>query len=143
MHSLSSSNIEQVLSLSDSGHSAHQISTTTGHSAATITQLWSQHHPDVPKSNGGHPIKLSDTDIQHACHFISSGKADNCSQVTKMLQTVTNKSLSSETVHLRLKKAGWKAVMKKKRPMLSKHTGERRWTFQLVPRSGLWMTGRE
>src|SRR5258708_27689222 len=69
------------------------------------------------------------TDIWDACCFINSGKADNCSQVTKMLQNVTNKSLSSETVCLRLKKAGWKAVVKKKRPMLSRHHRKERMDF--------------
>src|SRR5258705_508659 len=39
------------------------------------------------------------TDIWHAYCFISSGKADNCSQVTKiMLQNVTNKSLICDSL---------------------------------------------
>src|SRR5258706_15272306 len=75
MWSLASSKVEQVLSLIDSGHNA-----------STITWLWSKHCPAVPKPHGGCPTKLSDTDIHHACHLISSGKADNSTQVTKLLQ---------------------------------------------------------
>src|SRR5258705_1838893 len=124
MQSLASSKVEQVLSLIDSGHNAHQISAATGHHTSTITQLWSKHCPDAPKPHGGCPTKLSDTDIHHACCLISSGKADNSTQVTKLLQNITNKSLSAETVCLKLKKADWKAVVKKKRPMLSRHLSE-------------------
>src|SRR5258708_23859256 len=114
MQSLASSKVEQVLSLIDSGHKDHQISAATGHHTSTITRLWSKHHPDAPKPHGGCPTKLSDTDICHACHLISSGKADNSTQVTKLLQNITNKSLSAETVCLTRKKPGQKAGVKKK-----------------------------
>src|SRR5258708_13112931 len=129
MQSLASSKVEQVLSLIDSGHNAHQISAATGHRTSTITRLWSKHCSDAPKPHGGCPTKLSDTDICHACCLISSGKADNSTQVTKLLQNITNKSLSAETVHLKLKKAGWKAVVKKKRPMLTRHHRKERIDF--------------
>jgi hypothetical protein len=85
MQPLSASKIAQVLSLIDSGHSACQISSATAHGLTTITQLWSKHHPDVPKPSGGHPTKLSEADIHLAYHLINSGKADNASQVTQML----------------------------------------------------------
>ena len=43
-----------------------------------------------------------------------------------MLRNITNQDLSSENVHQQLKKVGWKAVVKKKRPFLSKrHQRER------------------
>ena len=121
MHPLAASKVEQVLSLIDSGHSAQQISTITCHHYSTVTRLWSKHRPDVPKPSGGRPSKLSDTDIRHACRLINSGKADNSSQVTRILQNINKTSLSIETVRKGLKKAGWKAVVKKKRPMLSRH----------------------
>src|SRR5260370_26626325 len=129
MRSLASSKVEQVLSLIHSGHNAHQISAATGHHTYTITWIWSKHCPDVPKPHGGHPTKLSDTDIHHACCLINSGKAENSTQVTKLLQTITNKTLSPETVHMKLKKAGYKAVGKKKRPMLSRHHRQQRMDF--------------
>src|SRR5258708_20429283 len=112
MWSLASSKVEQVLSLIDSGHNAHQISAATGHHTSTITWLWSKHCPDAPKPHGGCPTKLSDTDICHACHLISSGKADNSTQVTKLLQNITNKSLSAEPVCINLKKATCHVLVK-------------------------------
>ena len=45
------------------------------------------------------------------------GKADNAVQVTKALQDVTNKSISSQTVHRNLKKSGLHPVVKRKRPL--------------------------
>src|SRR5258708_19281302 len=98
MGSLASSKVEQVLSLIDSGHNAHQISAATGHHASTITWLWSKHCPAVPKPHGGCPTKLSDTDIHHACHLISSGKADNSTHVNKLLQIIPTKHLSATAV---------------------------------------------
>ena len=114
MHPLSGSELEQVLSLIKSGHNAHGISSPTGYHTSNITWIWSKHCPDIPKPTGGHPHKLSPTDLHHAIHLITSGKADNAAQVTQTLQKITNKSLSPETVCKHLRKEGLKAVVKKK-----------------------------
>ena len=98
MQPLSGSTLDQVLSLIQSGHNAHEISSATGYHTSTITQIWSKHCPDIPEPTGGHPCKLSPTDVCHAICLINSGRADNASQVTCTLQTITNKSLSCETV---------------------------------------------
>ena len=118
MWPLSGSALDQVLSLIQSGHNAHEISSATGYHTSTITQIWSKHCPDIPEPTGGHPCKLSPTDVH--C-LINSGKADNAPQVTHTLQTITNKSLSCETIWKHLKKEGLKAVVKKKHPMLTMH----------------------
>src|SRR5258707_601861 len=57
----------------------------------------------------------------HAICLINSGKAENATHVARSLQSITNQSLSDETIHTHLKKAGLKAVVKKKSPLLSKH----------------------
>src|SRR6266436_2779059 len=118
MHALSTAELEKVL---NSGHSAHQISSLTGHHTSTITHIWSKHCPHVPKSSGGHPSKLSPTDMCHAICLINSGKAENATHVARSLQSITNQSLSHETICTHLKKAGLKAVAKKKSPLLSQH----------------------
>ena len=82
MRAITASKIEQVLSLIDSGHSACQISSITGHHYSTVTRLWSKHRSETPKPSGGRPAKLSDTDVRHAMCLINSGKADNAAQVT-------------------------------------------------------------
>ena len=58
----------------------------------------SRHHPYLKKAPGGHPSKLSDTDIHHALRLIGSGKVENAVQVTKPLQNITNQPLSVQTV---------------------------------------------
>jgi hypothetical protein len=64
--------------------------------------------------------------------LISSGKADNAVQVTHTLRSITNQSLSSETVRQRLKQAGMKAVVKKKRPLLTKRHRKERMDFAIA-----------
>jgi len=50
---------------------------------------------------------------------LSSGKADTAVGVTKALQNVINQPLSAETTRRYLKKAGVKAVVKKKKLLLT------------------------
>jgi transposase len=120
MRRLSPAELDNVLCLIDAGHSACYIAQKTGLSIPTVTRYRSQYRPDIPTSLGGRPSKLSPADVRHAIRLISSGKAENASQVTRSLQTVTNQSLTSQTVRNHLKSAGLKAVVKKKRPILSK-----------------------
>lgn len=80
----------------------------------------------MEKSTGGRPSKLSPQDIHHCIHQITSGKCDNAVQVTKSLQDITNITISPQTVRDALKTSGMKAVVKKKRPLLTKrHRMER------------------
>ena len=103
MHSLSTAELENDIVLINSGHSAHHISSLTGHHTSTITRIWSKHCPHVPKSSGGHPSKLSSTDICHAICLINSGKAENATHIAQTLQSITNQSLSCETIWTHLK----------------------------------------
>ena len=52
-------------------------------------------------------------------HCIGTGKAENAVQVTKTLSNTVNESHSAQTVRNGMKKAGMKAVVKKKRPLLT------------------------
>src|SRR6266550_758463 len=103
----------------DADHSAHSIASTTGVHASTISRLRSKECSELNKSSGGRPTKLSPTNICHAVHLITTRKAENAVQVTKSLKNITNQSLSPSTVCLHLKKAGMKAVVKTKHPLLS------------------------
>ena len=115
--SLTQQNIS--LSLLDSGHSGEVIAKRTGVSPYSISKLHSKQHSLFPKAVGGCPSKLSPTNIQYAQHLITSGKAENAVQVTKALTNIINQPLSANTVCLHLKKAGMKAVVKSKCPLLS------------------------
>jgi len=132
MHTLSPTNQNHILFLLDAGHTATQIAASTGYGIATVSRLHSKHCPHLSKSLGGCPSKLSPANIHHAQHLISSGKADTAVDVTKTLRNVTNQSLSAQTVHNSLKLAGMKAMVKKKKPFLSKRHRKARMDFALT-----------
>src|SRR3984893_5037076 len=129
MKPLPTTQANHILSLLDSGHSAHQISSLTGVHTSTISRLHSKHHSSLSKPLGGQPSLLSDANICYALHLISSQKAENAVQITKSLQDITNQPLSSKTVCHGLQKAGMKAVVKQKKPSLSQRHRKERMDF--------------
>jgi transposase len=120
MKALSTSQRNNILSLLDSGLSIRNIHARTGHGIGTISRLRSKCRSPLQKSLGGRPSKLSPANTRHAVHLIHTGKAENAAQITKPLADIINQPLSSKTVHRHLKKAGMKAVVKRKRPFLCK-----------------------
>jgi hypothetical protein len=138
MKPLSTADSNHILFLLNSGYSGEQISSQTGFSTATISRLRSRHCPYHTKSPGGRPSKLSDVDIRHAIRLIGSGKAENAVQVTRSLQNITNQPLSAQTVRNSMKKEGMKAVVKKKRPLLSKKHMRDRLDFAIAHKD--WTT---
>ena len=103
----------------DAGQSAHSIAATTGVHVSTISRLHSKECSELQKSLRGCPSKLFSTNIHHSIYLISSGKAENAVQVTKVLTNVGNQPLFTTTVCQHLKKTGIKAVVKSKQPLLS------------------------
>ena len=98
MRTLSSAQKNHILTMLNAGHSTHSIASITGVYASTISRLCSKELPELPKSSGGCPKKLSSANIHHAVHLITTRKAENAVQVTKSLQNITNQSLSPTTV---------------------------------------------
>ena len=84
--------LNDVLSLIDRGNSARCIAKITGLNTSTVARYWTLHHPNVPKSSGSHPSKLSPSNVHHAVRLISTGQAENATQVARSLQTITNNS---------------------------------------------------
>ena len=119
MRTLSLTQKNHILSMLDASHSAHSIGSITGVHTSTIFRLHSKKCSKLHKSSGGHSTKLSSANICHAVHLITTRKAENAVQVTKTLKNITNQSLSPTTVQRHLKKAGIKAVVKTKCPLLS------------------------
>ena len=134
MKDTTTAQVNLVLSLLNSGHTGYQISSRTGLSTATISRICSKHCSNIPKAFGGRPSKLSENDICYATRLIGSGKAENAVQVAKSLQEITNQSISPQTVRNRMKDIGMKAVVKKKRPLLSKRHRRERLDFAISHR---------
>ena len=132
MQPLSTAQCNYILSLLDSGHSACQISSSTGLYHSTISRLRRKHHPYLQKHTGGCPSKLSEADTRYAQHLITSKKAENASQITQILKEITNQSLTSQTTHNHIKKARMKSAVKTKKPLLTKIHRKERLDFALA-----------
>ena len=91
MQKLSSAQIHRILNLLDLGLSIQQISHQTGHC--------SDHRPELQKSSGGCPTKLSTANIEYTHRTIHMGKVDNATEAAKTLQDITNSPFSSQTLH--------------------------------------------
>ena len=91
-----------------------------------------KHCPYLQKAIGGCPPKLSEADTHYAQHLITSRKAENASQITQIFQEITNQPLTSQTTRNHLKKAGLKAVVKAKKPLLTKRYRKERLDFALA-----------
>ena len=125
-----------------------QNSSQTSVYNATISTLHSKHSPSLQKSSGGHPTKLSETNIHHVICFIGAGRADNAVQVTKTCRDVINQPITSlhKTIKNGLKKDGLKTVVTKKTPTLTPHHKKERldsamrdqhWTLE-DRKEGVW-----
>ena len=126
MRPLSITKRDRIVTLLTSGTSAHDIHHLTGTSIGAISKIHAEYCPELPKSSGGYPRKLTAANINYAKRIIRMRKADNAVQVTKALKDVTNQSISSQTVRRNLKEIGLRPVVKRKRPLLTaRHRRER------------------
>jgi transposase len=132
MQSLTPAQLNRVLTLLDKGKSAHEVATTTGRSVSTISRIRSKHRSSLSKAAGGRPCKLSPSDIQYTIRQITSQKIDHATQAAKVLQDMNGESISARTIGRALKKAGMKAVVKRKRPRLTKRHRRERLDFALA-----------
>src|SRR5713101_1780854 len=115
MHPISSAQKENILSLASHGHSTHSIAKKTGLGKSTVIRTL--HNHQMPSS--GCPSKLSSR-AQHAIlSQITMGKVSNAVQAIKHINTIIPHPVSSQTVTNVLKKHSFKAVTKKKKPLLS------------------------
>jgi transposase len=118
MKPLSSDERQYIISLLQAGHPYHKIAKATHRSHGTITNIRKKYLPDLQKSLGGCPAKLSDQDIHYAICLISFREADTAPQVARRLEAIKETTISDQTVRNYLGKAGYKSVGKKKQPYL-------------------------
>ena len=126
MRSISSTQLDIILSLLDQGLSPKAIASRTHLEHSTISKICSKHYPNLQKSSGGRPPKLSSTTIHYSICLISVGKLDTATQVAKELSNSHQVSVSSETVRRTLRKQGMKATTKIKKAKLEPHHAKAR-----------------
>lgn len=132
MKSLPQSKINEILFLLDHGLSATRIASEAVVGIATVSRIRKKYRPNIPIPPPGRPSLLTEHDIRHACHLITSGRADTAVEVTQELRDITNKPLSTETVRRALRSAGFKATVKKKKPRLTKKQRKDRLDFAVA-----------
>lgn len=129
MKSISSAQLDNILSLLTSGHSVRDIQSLTGVSKSKVSNIAKEMLPNKENLRGGRPSKLSVTDKRAITMQIQSGKAENAVEVCKNLNTILSNPVSVQTVRNALKKDDFKAVVKKKKPFLSARHRRERLTF--------------
>src|SRR5229473_1992456 len=118
MHPISAQK-ENILSLASHGHSTCSIAKKTGLGKSTVIRTLHNILPNCQMPSSGHPSKLSSR-AQHAIlSQITMGKVSNAVQATKHINTIIPHQVSPQTVRNVLKKHAFKAVTKKKKPLLS------------------------
>ena len=118
MKPISEETHNSIVALLDNGLSSYKIASQLGISHTTVDRIRGKSRPELQKSQGGRPAKLTETDKCRLARMVASGKADNAVQLTHALKETTNITLSTQTVHHSLKEAGMKAATKKKKPRL-------------------------
>jgi transposase len=120
MRPLTKAQTTHIVELLCSGVSAAQIHKDTGIGLATISRIRNKHCPDLERLSGGRPCKLSPANINFTKRNMRMGKISTAVQAARELQNITNTSLTPQTVRRALRQTGWKAVVKKKKPALTK-----------------------
>ena len=105
--------------LTNTTKSCRTIASELGCSAHAVYQRAEQWTPDRQKSSGGRLKKLNNTNQNYAVYQINTGKAQTAVQVAKSLNTILPQPVSTQTVRNALKNQDMKAVVKKKKPLLS------------------------
>jgi hypothetical protein len=132
MKALTPATITNILSLLSSGLTVRVISARTGYSTGVISNLNRKHFPDKPRDPGGQPKLLTPHNIRHGIRILTSGKADTAVQLARVLQGLTNKPINPSTVRRGLQTAGMKAIVKRKRPFLTKRHKNLRMDFAVA-----------
>jgi transposase len=116
---ISSAQKENILSVASNGLSTHHIASRLGVGRSTISRVLQDLLPNRQILLKGRPSKLSPTDKRSILTQITTGKAANAVQVTKHINTIISHPVHPQTVRNVLKQHSFKAVTKKKKPLLT------------------------
>jgi len=108
------------LTLLENRQSCHKIATQLQLGHSTVADICQQVTTPLPKASGGHPTKLTPYARHCIVCLITSGQADNASQVKKKLQDPSPIDISTQTIRNALKKENLRAGVKSKKPLLHK-----------------------
>ena len=134
MHPISSAYKENIISLASNGYSTRHIATKLGISHPTVSRVLKTLLPNHQPPLAGCPSKLSATDQHAIIKQITTYQSANAVQATNHINSIISNPVSSNTVRRVLKKHSFKAVVKKKKPLLSARHRQKRLAFALKHR---------
>ncbi|KIN99654.1 hypothetical protein M404DRAFT_30303 [Pisolithus tinctorius Marx 270] len=120
-----------VSTLSSPNSLTLKIASQTGLGKSTVSQVLQEIQPERSRLHGGHPSKLSSTNKRAIVQQILTGKAKNAVQATHFINSIVDSPVSSQTVRNTLREASLKAVVKKKKSLLSTGLKKKRLAFAL------------
>lgn len=129
MPKLTQSQRENVIARLDAGDPTSKIVAETGVSQGSVSNIRQQCRPDLPKSLGGRPKKMTETADRHALRLITSGKADTAVEVGQILADTSNTHVEPITIRRSLRRAGLYAGAKTNKPLLGRRHKKARLEF--------------
>ena len=120
MQSLSKAIIQNITFLLLSGDFYVSIKDKTDISTRVISKIHYKYYPEATVSSGSHLTKLSDANIIYTKRLFHINKIKTAVQASRTLSNINSNTLSTQTMYRALKSAGWVAVVKQKRPKLTK-----------------------
>ena len=118
MKALSHPQVQYIISLLQVGHPHQKIAQAASFSPGMISIIRKKYLSDLSKSSKGHSIKLFPYNIHYTTRLLGSEEAEAAPQVARRLEKIKSTNISDQNVQNVLKRAGLKAVGKKKQPYL-------------------------
>lgn len=119
MQPISSAKHKTVVDLLLSGHSIRETAKKSGVSKSTVGLINKEIQPIKENIKTGRPSTLSPHDRRRITNQIKTGELDNATQATEFINDINSTSISPQTVRNALKGDKMKAVVKRKRPLLT------------------------
>lgn len=116
---ISDRTVRDIEALLRQGLGIKTIAKKLGISTSPVRRVCQTRLPDLPRSKGGRPSKLSEQDRRACVRLITRGDAETATQVTKQLGKNTGAVVSCKTVARALRQSGMRCTRKKRKPRLS------------------------
>ncbi|XP_065650813.1 uncharacterized protein LOC136078932 [Hydra vulgaris] len=113
----------------EEGNTTRKIASKLKVSQSTVQRLRKKCGHILKKNVGGRPKKLSAVDSRRVFRYLTTREAKSTSHAAKLLQRDIRKNVSRWTVQRDLKKSKFRAIEKKKKPLLSKKNIKARLNF--------------
>ena len=131
MKYLSAAQRNNIISLASLDFSCQKIASQSSLGKSTVTRVLQEIHPEKENHLGGHPSKLSPINKCAIIQQILTGRANNAVQAIHFINSIIPTPTCPQTVRNTLKEASLKAVVKKKKPLLSATHRKSRLAFAL------------